>query len=120
MPNEELISNMNDLAAKLSELDEVEAKLEIAKQNLAATQDLLATVKGELADANTGLAETQKRNVVAHDDAIYAKSRELADITARIEKAKRTLESLTSAIASATERHNQIEASLDSLRKKFA
>jgi chromosome segregation ATPase len=115
-----LIADLSAFKDHLTELGDIKAAHNTSEADLKSVQDALASAKKELESSKAGLTTAQIANQKAHDEAIFAKHKELEDITARTTTAKATLDDLNAKINSATTRHKQIEDSLGSLKAKFA
>lgn len=120
MSNKELVTALNDLAGKLTALDDVDDKLAKNKFDLQASQVSLDSVKKELSDTQTGLSEAQKKNSVAYDESIREKYKELEEVKKLTLDAKQKLDSAIIDLKATQDRHNQVEASLNNLRQKFS
>lgn len=116
---DDLINHLNEFKDFAVSLDDIEKQHEIAKAELEKTNLAVNDAKTDLSKLQSGLTVAQLASVKEHDQAIFDRRKELEDLAVRIDQAKSHFNELTVAANSAAERHHQIEASIESLRKRL-
>lgn len=117
---------LNDLMNKLTEfkdhivaLGDVKDAHEAAKNELDTLTKTLTDTKAELAKAQAGMSISQLKNLKEHEEAIFTKRKELEGLLISVSETKSTLDDMLSQVATSSQRHSQIEASIESLRKRL-
>lgn len=119
-------SLIDDLTNRLAELKDhlraaadADARREQAEASLQAVSAQLDQARDELAQTNAGLTSAQLRSTREHDEAIFAKRKELESLAVKTSTASHHLAELNAHVTSATARHDQIQASIQSLRTRL-
>jgi predicted nucleic acid-binding Zn-ribbon protein len=115
---DQLIELAPSLQAQLEELGPVSDGHEDAVAELKATNAALAEAKSALTEAKAELAKIEAKNNREYQQAIFDRRKELEAATAAIDKAKAEHAGLTVQINHARYHQAQIEASIESLRKR--
>jgi predicted nucleic acid-binding Zn-ribbon protein len=115
---DQIIELAPSLQAQLEELGPVHDGHEDAVAELKATNSALAEAKAALAEAKAELAKVQAKNDREYQQAIFDRRKELEAVTTAIGTAKNTHAELTVQINNAQYHQAQIEASIESLRKR--
>lgn len=114
----DLINRLASTRDKLSEFGEVKSALAGAKKEHEAVSSALDAKKDELERTKAGLSSAHMTNQRQHDEAIHDKSVELEDLSVKTAKARTALEEIETAVKSRQQQHDQIEASINSLKAK--
>jgi predicted nucleic acid-binding Zn-ribbon protein len=115
---DQLIELAPSLQAQLEELGPVASGHEDAVAELKATNTALAEAKSALTAAKSELAKVEAKNNREYQQAIFDRRKELEAVTDAIDKAKAEHAGLTVQINNAQYHQAQIEASIESLRKR--
>lgn len=105
--------------ALLSTLAEVEERQRNAETELKQTKEQLAEANAEIArvkDENARVAAAEEEK---HAREVDARSREVAMLDGKIGAARTTLAGLEALVRSKQDLHDQVEASLNSLRQRI-
>lgn len=115
-----LISDLEAVCEDLPTLDDVKAQVQQEKGALeqikAQKKAEMGSVGAEKAKAERDLYDLQKKIEIAHNDL----AKELAAANSAIAAAKGQLADLDGQVSTKKALHDQIEASLESLKKKLA
>lgn len=117
---DELIEKLTAAKPLIPKLTTLETTKSGIEADIASGQATLKDLQLKLTDANAGLTKAQ---VVAQKEvaeAIYAKQQELKSIAARVEEGVKKLSDLNAQVSSKQALHDQLVASLESLKKKLA
>jgi chromosome segregation ATPase len=117
---ENCIKALQALLADSDGLDGITTKLHDAEAKLSAVEKTLADATAKLNDTQNLLTSEQKSITAQHDSAIFDKNQELKQLGILIETAKAELADNQAKVKIAKQQHEEIEASLLNLRKKFA
>jgi predicted nucleic acid-binding Zn-ribbon protein len=115
---DQLIELAPSLQAQLEDLGPVASGHADAVAELKATNTALAEAKSALAAVKSELAKVEAKNTREYQQAIFDRRKELEAVTAAIDKAKGEHAGLTVQINHAQYQQHQIEASIESLRKR--
>jgi predicted nucleic acid-binding Zn-ribbon protein len=115
---DQIIELAPSLAASLDELGPVADGHADAVAELKATNEALAEAKAALAEAKSELAKVEAKNNREYQQAIFDRRKELEAVTTAIDTAKAKHAELTVQINHAQYQQHQIEASIESLRKR--
>ena len=116
---DKLIEDLTAARPHVTKLAEAEETHEAVKADLTATEEKLEATKAALASANAGMSAAQLLAQKQHDEAIYAKQQELKGLQEKVASATAKLEEASATLASKQGLHDQLEASIESLRKRF-
>jgi predicted nucleic acid-binding Zn-ribbon protein len=115
---DQIIELAPSLAASLDDLGPVADGHANAVAQLAATNAELEQARSALTAAKAELAQVTAKNKREYDEAIFNRRKQLEAVTADIDTAKQRHAELTVQINNARYHQNQIEASIESLRKR--
>ena len=105
-----------ELLAELGPLEDAHDK---AAAELTQVEQSLAETKKELDNAKAGLALVHIKNLRDYEETVFAKAQQSKDLDGKIAEQQSKLETLLVEVASAEARHQQIEDSINSLRKRI-
>lgn len=115
---DDLISRLSEFKSHIVALDDVKAEHSQLSAELETLQATLEATKEELTSAQTGLADAQVKNLKRYNEDIFNKNKELESLTQATANAKARFDTINVEIAGATKQHQEIEASLENLKKK--
>jgi len=116
----ELIEALKEALPLLPQLDDLKSIKEGYESDVTAAKNELLGLKAQLETANGALSKAQLIAQQDHDKSIYEKQQELKSVAARVTDATTKLSDLNAQVASKQSLHDQLVASLESLKKKFA
>lgn len=108
-----ILDNMQKLSSVENDVADAEARLHDAAKQHAETVS-------QLEDKSKLLTTAQAEERQNHVTQMYHATQELRDLRRQVEEAKAQHAELSSAVRSRRQEHNEILASMESLRKKFA
>jgi len=117
---ENCIKALQAALADSDKLDGVSAKLTETEAKLATVAKALADDTAKLSDAQNQLTAAQKHATAQHDSEIFDKDQQIKQLSGLIESAKADLAGYLAKVKASKQQHEEIEASLENLRKKFA
>lgn len=117
---DDVVAKLTAVSKELISIEELEAKAKTAEANLKSTNEFLETTKKELSKASTGLSAAQAKNLQQFDEDIYRRSQELSHLNVQIAETQERLRVIKTEEASARLIHDQILASIESLRKRIS
>ena len=119
-------STIDQLIAHLTEFKSAEADLDSVKSEhdrlTSENESLKAAIESasqELSGAQAGLSAAQVKNLENYNTSIFNQSNGLKRLTAAVDVAQGKLADLTTQVAAASNQHQQILDSMDSLRRKL-
>jgi uncharacterized coiled-coil DUF342 family protein len=114
-----VIDSLTALRASIRDLGDTDAKLSAARAMLDATQKEHSKATAALAEKTKLLDTARAQAVVDHDKEMFAKTKELRQLTEQVKSKTVERDTLLADIATARKDHEGIVASLDSLRKRL-
>jgi chromosome segregation ATPase len=113
----ESLQNLLQHNLDLNDLTEKHAALSADLESVSAE---LKSKKDELASATAGLSAAQVQAQREHEEAIHEKQVELKNLAERIRSAQSQLDAKNADLATAKAKHDEVLASWQSLRERFA
>lgn len=114
-----LLQCLQDMGPKLDALDDVEEKVRVAKGELVATKEQVAKVNVELESIRRASKAQLDTEVTKHVEAMDGLAREMAAMQEKTARARQALADLEGLITLKRSEHDQILASIESLRKRL-
>ncbi len=102
----------------LEELGPLEDATDKAEAEYDQTATALTDIKSQLNDAKAGLSLVHVKNLRDYEESIFGKAQQSKDLDAKIADQQIRLDTLKVEVASSEARHQQIEDSIQSLRKQ--
>jgi chromosome segregation ATPase len=122
-----VLANLTEFQRQLTNLrdhvvtiGDVEAAHKTAEANLKSVQSALGNAKADLAQAKAGLSAAQLNNIRVHDEAIFARTKELEDLADRTAAARAEFDTVGVELNTARRHKQDIDDEIASTRKKFA
>jgi predicted nucleic acid-binding Zn-ribbon protein len=115
---DDLLKQAPALRDELRKYDTVTDAEAEANEALAATTEALTAARIALAETKSELGKAQAKNQRDYQQAIFDRRKELETVTAAVEDAKNKHKALTNQTAHVQARHAEIEASIESLRRR--
>ena len=117
---DDLINKLKEFKSHVAGVNDIEKTHAGVQADLTNAQAALSATKDELARAKAGLSASQLKSQQEFEQAIHDKQQELVEISARVSVARDQLKTLQIEVKAAEQQHDQIEASIESLRRKIA
>lgn len=114
-----VIDSLTSLKKSVVEFGDVDDKLAAAKAKLDATVKDHTMVSNQLKDKNKLLDTERAKAIEAHDKEMFAKTKELRELTAQVAKKQAEHDELKALVNSARTDHEGILASIEALRKRL-
>lgn len=116
---DELINKLTEYRVLAQELAVVSAKLSAAKAELEQVTANIEISRAELIKVDSAVSTIYLVNANKHEDAIVERTQELRSLLAKVATTQNNLDTKLAELSSASLRHDQIEASIQSLRKSL-
>jgi chromosome segregation ATPase len=116
---DDLINKLTEYRSVAQELAAISAKLSAAKAELEQVNANLELSKAELIKVESAVSTIYLVNANKHEDAIQERTQELRSLLAKVATVQANLDTKLAEVSSASLRHDQIEASIQSLRKSL-
>lgn len=116
---EQLIQALQSAHAAVSELEQVEDKKIAASAVLLKLTTEISAAEEKLKSVTAGVTAKQLEGLRSAEDAIESKGIELRALIAKVEETKTALGEAEAEVKSKLAQHDQILASLDSLKKRL-
>ena len=113
------ISALQALQSQITEYDSLADQIENSKATLTSLRGAHDVIEGKLASGRKLLDEKQHAALQAYEKSIYDKTTTIRELMAQIETARTTLDGLRAAIDGARIEYNNIQASMEALRKRL-
>ena len=116
---EEAIAALNSLSSDLGELEKTNEVLKDTKAQMTTDTKALAEIKSNLEKGKSLLTAAQEEAVKNYDRDIFEKGKALTSLNESVEKVVAELNELNVKVKNARDEHNQVIASMESLRKRL-
>jgi chromosome segregation ATPase len=116
----EFQKQLTDLRDAVVAIGDVDAARKTAEANLNSVQSALGNAKADLAQTKAGLSAAQLANIRVHDEAIFARTKELEDLAERTAVARAEYDEVGVELNSARRQKQEIDDEISLARKKFA
>jgi|SRR5215475_3232316 len=117
---ESAVTLLQELLPVIDELSNLKAAQEEAKAKLTAVKDDISKAEAELRNKVAGLTAAQIQNLKDLENNVQAKRQELTTLTGQTEQATTQRDVVYAAVRDLQEKHDQLQASLENLKKRFA
>jgi chromosome segregation ATPase len=111
---------LQSLLPVIDELSSLKTAQDTAKASLDSMKAEITKVDAELRNKTAGLTAAQIQNLKDLENSIQGKRQELVMVTGQAEQATGKRDELAGAVRALQEKHDQLEASFASLKKRFA
>lgn len=115
---EQMYEQLPDFISELRKIDEIKSAHGKAINDLKDTNSALDLAKKALADTKSGLTAQQLKNIRDYEENVFEKRKELESLLTQIDAGKAQHAEIQVNIANAQQMHSQIQASIESLRRK--